>query len=98
VRTAIVAKDARAATSGRELLLEAGGMMGFLGSNPQAWFQGGADDDLKAKVEALIADRHTARTEKNWPEADRIRDALTALNVEVMDGPTGATWRIREQA
>ena len=23
---------------------------------------------------------------------------LTALNVEVMDGPAGATWRIKEQA
>jgi len=28
--------------------------------------------------------------------ADRIRDELTALNVEVMDGPTGATWRIKD--
>ena len=31
---------------------------------------------------------------------DRLTDAfraeLTALNVEVMDNPTGATWRIRE--
>ena len=42
--------------------------------------------------------RLTARAAKNWPEADRIRDALVALNVEVMDGPTGATWRIKEQA
>ena len=25
---------------------------------------------------------------------DRIRAELTALNVEVMDGPAGATWRI----
>jgi cysteinyl-tRNA synthetase len=37
-----------------------------------------------------------ARTDKNWPEADRIRDRLTALNVVVMDGPTGATWRMKE--
>jgi cysteinyl-tRNA synthetase len=79
-------------------LLEAGQLMGLLTADPQAWFQGGADDDLKAKVEALIAERLAARAAKNWPEADRIRDALTALNVEVMDGPTGATWRIREQA
>ena len=55
-------------------------------------------DELREKVEALIAERVAARAAKDWAAADRIRDALTALNVEVMDGPTGATWRIREQA
>jgi len=98
VRAGVMAKDARAVSSGRDLLLEAGGLMGFLTSDPQAWFHSGADDDLKSKVEALIADRQTARATKNWPEADRIRAELAALNVEVMDGPNGATWRIKEQA
>jgi cysteinyl-tRNA synthetase len=98
VRAAVMAKDARAAAGGRDLLLEAGGLMGFLTAAPQAWFQSGADDDLKTRVEALIADRHAARAAKNWPDADRIRAELAALNVEVMDGPSGATWRIKEQA
>jgi cysteinyl-tRNA synthetase len=98
VRAAVMAKDARAVASGRGLLIEAGNLMGFLAAEPQAWFQSGADDGLKARVEALIAARHAARTAKNWPEADRIRDELAALNVEVMDGPGGATWRIKEQA
>jgi cysteinyl-tRNA synthetase len=98
VRAAVMAKDARATASARRLLLEAGQLMGFLGADPQSWFQSGADDDLKTKVEALLAARQAARTAKDWPEADRIRGELAALNVEVMDGPTGATWRIREQA
>lgn len=98
VRAAVMAKDERAAASGRGLLVEAGRLMGFLEADPQAWFQSGADDDLKTKVEALIADRQAARAAKNWPDADRIRAELAALNVEVMDGPTGATWRIKEQA
>jgi len=98
VRAAVMARDARAVASGRDLLLEAGALMGLLTADPQAWFQGGADDDLKARVEGLLADRQAARAAKNWPEADRIRDELTALNVEVMDGPSGATWRIKEQA
>jgi cysteinyl-tRNA synthetase len=98
VRAAVMAKDARAAAGGRDLLLEAGGLMGFLTAAPQAWFQSGADDDLKTRVEALVADRHAARAAKNWPDADRIRAELAALNVEVMDGPSGATWRIKEQA
>jgi cysteinyl-tRNA synthetase len=98
VRAGIMAKDARAVASGRGLLVEAGNLMGFLSAEPKAWFQSGADDDLKVKVEELIADRHAARAAKNWPEADRIRGELAALNVEVMDGPGGATWRIKEQA
>jgi cysteinyl-tRNA synthetase len=98
VRAAVMAKDARAAASGRGLLLDAANLMGFLTADPQAWFQSGADETLKAKVEGLIAERQAARAAKNWPEADRIRAELAALNVEVMDGPAGATWRIKEQA
>jgi cysteinyl-tRNA synthetase len=97
-RQAVMAKDAPAAAAARAALLDAGGLMGFLTADPQAWFQAGADDDLKGRVEALIAERAAARAAKNWPEADRIRDALAALNVEVMDGPSGATWRVRENA
>ena len=82
----------------RQALLTAGNLMGFLTADPEIWFQGGADDDMKARVEALIAARGEARAAKDWPAADRIRDELSALKVEVMDGPTGATWRIKEQA
>jgi len=84
--------------SQRAALLQAANLMGFLEADPNAWFQGAAGEDLKIKVEALIAARAEARTAKNWPEADRIRVQLAELNVEVMDGPTGATWRIKEQA
>jgi cysteinyl-tRNA synthetase len=80
----------------RDRLVEAGAMLGFLQQDPDAWFQGGADDDLKSKVEALLAERVTARKAKDWPTADRIRDELNALNVVVMDGPDGATWRLRD--
>jgi len=77
-------------------LLSSAHLMGFLGGDPEAWFQAGVTDDLREKVDALIEERIAARAAKDWPAADRIRDALTALNVEVMDGPAGATWRIKE--
>jgi cysteinyl-tRNA synthetase len=73
-------------------------VMGVLQADPQVWFQGGADAGLKVEIDALIAARDAARGAKDWAEADRIRAELTALNVEVMDGPAGATWRIKEQA
>ena len=98
LRSAVMGKDVAGVERSRALLLEAGQLMGLLAADSRSWFQGGADDDLKARVEALIAARLAARTAKDWPEADRIRGELSALNVEVMDGPTGATWRIKEQA
>jgi cysteinyl-tRNA synthetase len=80
----------------KSALLAAGRLLGFLQADPGAWFEGGADDALKARVEGLLADRIMARAAKDWATADRIRDELTALNIVVMDGPTGATWRLRD--
>ena len=75
-------------------LTEAAGLLGVLTLTPDAWFEGG-DPALKAEVEALLEQRASARAEKNWGEADRIRDRLNELNVVVMDGPQGATWRVK---
>ncbi len=80
----------------RDQLVAAGEILGVLQQDPDAWFEGGADEDLKAKVEALIAERITARAVKDWAAADRIRDELNALNIVVMDNPTGATWRLKD--
>jgi cysteinyl-tRNA synthetase len=85
-----------AAADAKHRLMELANILGVLQSDPEAWFSGGADDALKAEVEALLAERVKARAEKNWAEADRIRDRLTALNVVVMDGPSGATWRMKD--
>jgi cysteinyl-tRNA synthetase len=79
-------------------LLASANLMGFLAGDPEAWFQAGVGGDLKARIDGLIAERDAARAAKDWPTADRIRAELTALKVEVMDGPAGATWRIREKA
>nr|WP_314430340.1 cysteine--tRNA ligase [uncultured Brevundimonas sp.] len=75
-------------------LTEAAGLLGVLAMTSDAWFEGG-DPALKAEVEALLEQRAAARAEKNWGEADRIRDRLNELNVVVMDGPQGATWRVK---
>jgi cysteinyl-tRNA synthetase len=76
-------------------LLASGQLIGFLKADPESWFQGGADPAMRARIDALIAERFTAREAKDWPTADRIRAELTAMNVEVMDNPTGATWRLK---
>ncbi|WP_425990063.1 cysteine--tRNA ligase [Brevundimonas sp. TWP2-3-2] len=96
IERAMTAGDHHAVGIAKAELVACGRIMGVLLSSPDQWFEGGADESLKAEVEGLLAERVTARAEKNWPEADRIRDRLTALNVVVMDGPTGATWRLKE--
>ncbi len=82
----------------RAALLKAANLIGFLHVDPDAWFQGGVDVDLKGRIEGLLAARIEARRAKDWATADQIRAELTALNVEVMDGSDGATWRFREPA
>jgi cysteinyl-tRNA synthetase len=79
-------------------LLAGGALLGFLQAKPSAWFHGGADAALAARIETLVARRTAARAAKDWPAADQIRAELTALDVEVMDGPAGATWKLRERA
>jgi cysteinyl-tRNA synthetase len=79
-------------------LLAAGQLIGFLKAEPEAWFQGAADPALKARIDGLIAERVLAREAKDWARADHIRAELTALNVEVMDSATGATWRLKGAA
>ena len=49
-------------------------------------------DDLDEQVEALIEQRTKARAEKNWAEADRIRDELKAMGIILKDTPQGVTW------
>jgi cysteinyl-tRNA synthetase len=77
-------------------LLHLAGVLGLLQADPDVWFMGGADADLAAKIEGLLQTRLEARASKDFAAADRIRDELNALNVVVMDGPEGATWRLRE--
>ena len=47
-----------------------------------------------AWVEAQIAARAAARAAKDFARADEIRKALKEARVELMDTPTGTTWRV----
>ncbi len=48
-------------------------------------------DDVDEPTAALIAARNLARAEKNWAEADRLRDELQAMGWTVEDGAEGTT-------
>ncbi len=47
------------------------------------------------KIEALIANREIARKDKDYLQADKIRDELIAMDIELEDGPDGVSWKIK---
>ncbi|WP_106744406.1 cysteine--tRNA ligase [Yoonia maritima] len=47
---------------------------------------------VAARVDALLADRATARANKDWDRADEVRDILNAAGVQVTDVGGQATW------
>ena len=72
-----------------------GGILGLLGADPDAWLRGvssgeGPDD---GEVESMVARRVAARARRDWAEADRLRDELTAAGVVLEDGAKGTVWR-----
>ena len=70
---------------GKALFDELTDVLGFCYERQQA---GEGDEE----IEALIAARAAARKEKNWAEADRIRDELKARNIVLEDTPQGVKW------
>jgi len=50
-------------------------------------------DEFAAKIEELIAQRAAAKKEKNFAEADRIRDELKASGIILVDTAEGTKWK-----
>ena len=46
-------------------------------------------------VDEQIAARAAAKADKNWAEADRIRDELLEKGIVIKDSKNGATWEIK---
>lgn len=90
--TAADQKDEAAMARARANLLAAGELLGLLQSTPQEWEQGG-DASENDRIDALVEARVKARADRDFAEADRIRDTLAAEGIEIMDGPQGSTWR-----
>jgi cysteinyl-tRNA synthetase len=74
-------------------------MTDVLGVNPLAaqWNSDDSDvtsDALAALVEALIEARASARKDRDFATADRIRDQLTGAGIAVEDSADGARWTV----
>jgi cysteinyl-tRNA synthetase len=71
-------------------------MLGLLSMTKTEWrLQQTANAQINVEVvEKLIAARIDARKQKNFNEADRIRDELSAIGVVLKDSKDGTTWEI----
>jgi cysteinyl-tRNA synthetase len=80
-----------------------GAVLGLLQQDPDAYLKrarpaAGAAEEREslsdAEIESRLAARRAARGARNFREADRIRDELSAAGVLLEDKPSGLTeWR-----
>ncbi len=76
------------------LLQKLGSILGILEMSAEDFLREGGDDIDAEHVESLIAKRKQARADKDWTQADQIRDELAALNVIVEDKDGVTSWRV----
>ena len=95
-----IARDANRSRSDAERILLAARLrasaeiLGLLSVDPEVWFT--ADEAAKVSadvIEKLIAERNTARTQRDFSAADRMRDELTRMGIAIEDGADGTRWR-----
>ncbi len=86
-------KNVQAAAQHGALLRYLGDVLGILQTDPELFFQMGSGVDTR-KIEELIAAREAARKQKNWAEADRVRDELLKMNIAIEDGAGGTAWKV----
>jgi len=72
-----------------------GDILGLLQDDPQHYLKsGGSSEGLSdAAIDTLIEQRAQAKADKNWDEADRLREELKAQGIELEDKGGETSWR-----
>lgn len=104
LNTSLTGKKAETSTAVLEqtekTLREIGAVLGLFLDEPDHYLR--LDREREAvkrglavvEIEALIAERRSAREAKEWQRADEIRKSLAARGVILKDTPTATTWTI----
>ncbi len=73
-----------------------GGILGLLQESPVKYLQsqaGQTDTTSNEAINALVAQRNQARKDRNFKEADRLRDELQQMGISLEDTSAGTVWR-----
>ncbi len=79
-------------------IVASAGLMGLLQQDPNQVLQTLADEKNRADeidvawIEQCLKDRQQARQQKDFAQADMIRDQLSAAGIRIEDGPAGTSW------
>ncbi len=84
-------KDSRINAS--HLLVELGRVLGFF-HDLESKLSNNMNQISESLIQLLINYRNDAKAEKNWKLADRIRDDLLALNVQLLDTKEGTMYKL----
>jgi cysteinyl-tRNA synthetase len=95
IKTALKKRDERTLTSG-----DAASIIRFLDTDFAMVFdifpeEKSLSGDKTKEIEALIAERDQARTDKNWARADEIRNELLEQGIELFDEAGKTNWRVK---
>ena len=77
-------------------ILASAKMLGILQHSPEDWLgYSKTSDDLDIDlIEQLIEKRNNCRSKKNFSRADKVRDDLKVMGIEIEDTPDGTIWRV----
>jgi cysteinyl-tRNA synthetase len=98
-RAANRSEDPKVRRALAESLRAGGWLLGLLQHDPAAWFSAtgsaaSAREDVDAaEIDALVAQRESLRRERNYAQADEIRDRLAERGILIEDVAGGARWR-----
>ncbi len=89
-----IAKSARSSKdiNSAHLLVELGRVLGFF-SNLEEKLKTNLDDISEELILLLIRYRSQFKKDKNWEMADKIRDDLKKMGIELKDTPDGTKWK-----
>lgn len=76
----------------KTLLIKSAELLGILWQDPEVWFKGEASDETE-EIEKLIEERATAKRNKDYALADKIRNNLKEKGIILEDGVGGTTWK-----
>jgi cysteinyl-tRNA synthetase len=67
----------------------------ILGLKEESTANSGGSEVLSGAVELLINLRQQAKANKDWATADKIRNDLNAIGIELKDGKNGVEWNVK---